>query len=205
MKRTAAAPAAVVLLAWGLLAAGIVPAGAAPDDAERTVGTIQSVAADGITLTTRSGGQVKVKTTAETRITNRVAAKLEEIKRDDFVAVTAKKEADGSLVAVSINIFPPQLKGQIREGQWPMESGNIMTNAIVTQYVSRVEGRTLHLKHKEGTATIKVPKETEIHRIVLIKVADLKPGMSVFVRGTRGADGTVVAATISVTPAQARQ
>ena len=72
-----------------------------------------------------------------------------------------------------------------------------MTNAVVAQYVERVEGRTLYMKLDQGTAPISVPAATEIHRLVTAQLGDLKPGMRVAVRGSGNSDGTVKASSIT--------
>jgi Domain of unknown function (DUF5666) len=189
----------LVMVALGSLAfaAGGTPTRAAPADA-LAEGTIESLGADLFTLAAEAGKPVHVTTTAETRIIRRQPADLADIRPRDFIGVAAKKEADGSLTAVSINIFPAEFKGRVREGQWPMESGNIMTNAVVSQYVGRVAGRTVYLTYKEGTAVIRVPAGAEIHRLTVITFGDLTVGMHASVRGTRTPDGGVTASFISV-------
>ncbi len=186
-----------LLLTGTLVVIGTTLGGAAPA-AATAEGTIKSVEASRITIITGAGGQTQVRMTAKTRVISQRSARFEGIKVGDFIGVAAKKEADGSLTAVSINIFSPELKGLIRQGQSPMESGNVMTNAIVTQYVSRVTGRTLYLKYNAGTATIKVPSKAEVHRLVLRKAGDLRAGMRVLVRGTRNVDGSMTASSISI-------
>jgi hypothetical protein len=161
-------------------------------------GTIDTVGTGTLTLTSASGAQIQVKTTAETFLIDRLMANLEEIKAGDFVAVTARKESNGSLTAVSINIFAPAMRGRVREGQWPMETGNIMTNAVVTEYVSRVSGRTISLAITGGSPTIAVPPGAEVHRLVLITLHDLRAGMHVTVRGSANADGSVTASSVTV-------
>lgn len=165
---------------------------------QTTEGTIDSVGPSGLTLTTAAGTRVEVKTTAETFILDRLPAGLQEIRAGDFIGVAARKEADGSLVAVSINIFAPALRGRIREGQFPMETGNIMTNAVVTQYVTRVSGRTVSLALTEGIATIAVPPSAEIHRLVVIALGDLRAGMRVTVRGSANPDRSITASSVTV-------
>ncbi len=81
---------------------------------QTAVGTIDAVGAGMLTLTSAAGAHVQVKTTAETFLLDRVQAKLEDIKVGDFIAVTARKESNGSLTAVSINIFAPALRGRVR-------------------------------------------------------------------------------------------
>jgi len=73
-----------------------------------------------------------------------------------------------------------------------------MTNATVFQNVRRIEGRTLYLRLGDGTAVIAVPKDAAVIRLTVIKVGDLRSGMQVMVRGSTGADGSLVASTITV-------
>src|SRR3972149_1560791 len=70
---------------------------------------------------------------ADTRIIRRATVQLTDIKPNDFVAVTPRREPDGTLTALLINIFPPEFKGRVREAQFVMDSGNMMTNAVVFQ------------------------------------------------------------------------
>lgn len=172
------------------------PTAAAPAPST-LMGTIDAVGANGLNVAT-DAGHTQVVTTAGTRVFTRLPARLEDIKPGDFIAVTARKEADGSLTAESINIFASSMRGVAREGQFPMESGNIMTNAVVTQYVSRVSARTLTLACKDCTATIAVPPGTAVHRLMVSSVDALKTGMHVTVRGIRNGDGSLDALSITV-------
>lgn len=189
---------------WLVLAAAIVAVQqsaavrAAPAPGGQAEGTITAVETAAVTVTTRTGSQVRIAVTGDTLVIQRKPVKLEDIKRNEFVGVTARREADGSLTAISINIFPPEFKGRVREAQFMMESGNIMTNATVFQNVRRIEGRTLYLKLGDGTAVIAVPKDVEVIRLTVIRFSDLKPGMRVVVRGSTGSDGSLVATTITV-------
>lgn len=197
VKGHPATPLLAILLIVGMLvwpaAVGAAPAPAGPID-----GTITAVDATSLTVAARSGEVVRIGVTADTRIIRRQPVGLEDIKPNEFVAVTARREADGTLTAVSINIVPPEFKDRIRRGQSLMESGNIMTNALVFQNVRRVEGRTLYLRLPDGTAVIAVPRTAEIFRLTLIKLGDLRTGMRVVVRGSTGPDGGMMASSITV-------
>jgi len=171
---------------------------AAPGPSTQAEGTIAAVETGAVAVATSSGSQVRVAVTGDTVVIQRKSVTLEGIKPSDFVGVTARREADGSLTAISINIFPPEFKGRVREAQFVMETGNIMTNATVFQNVRRVEGRTLYLKLGDGSVIITVPKDAQVLRLTVIKLSDLQPGMHVVVRGTTGSDGNPVAVTITV-------
>ncbi len=171
---------------------------AAPPPASQAEGAITAVSNGAVIVTTATGSQVRIMITGDATLIQRKSVKLEDIKANDLVGVTARRETDGSLTAISINIFPAEFKGRVRLAQFVMDTGNIMTNATVFQNVRRIEGRTLYLKLGDGTAVIAVPKEVEVIRLTVIKFGDLKPGMRVVVRGTTGSDGSLIATTITV-------
>jgi len=175
------------------LSAGAAPA-AGPTQIE---GVVTTSDATSITVALRNNDKVRVVATAETRIIMRAIVLLTDIKPNDFVAVTSRRESDGSLTALMINIFPPEFKGRVREAQFVMDSGNMMTNAIVFQNVRRVDGRTLYLRLPDGTSVISVPPTTDIFRLAVVKITDLKPQMRVVVRGASEPDGSLIAATIT--------
>jgi len=188
----------LVLAAAGSLVLMIsASAGAAQTDTT-TQGTIESVKSNTISIVTATGGHMRVHMTGDTRVVTRKPARLEDIKVGDFIGVTGERGTEGALTAVSINIFPSGQRGRIREGQWPMESGNVMTNAVVTQYVSAVAGRTLYLMYKDGTATIAVPPGTQVRRLTMSTLGDLRPGLHVTVRGAQGSDGGLTASSIVI-------
>jgi hypothetical protein len=188
----------LALLATGSLAfSAVLQASAAPASLGAD-GTIASVGTSFVVIATQTGDHITARATPETRVKTRQPARPEDIVAGEFIAVTAKKEADGALTAVEINILPASLRGKIREGQWPMETGNIMTNAVVTEDVTRVSGRTLSLTYKDGTAMINTPPQAIVHRLTLVTLVDLKAGMRVTARGTTNADGSIAASFIIV-------
>ena len=173
-------------------------ASAAPGDQVSVVnGTIAAVNGSSVTVAPASGAEKVVKIEPETLILSRETTTLSTIKPGDAMGVAAKRGADGSLTAISINIIAPELWSRARKGQFPMESGDVMTNAVVMQVADRVEGRTLYLKYNDGAAAIIVPAAAEIHRVTAMRFGDLKPGMRVTVRGVADPDGTIKASSIT--------
>jgi len=188
---------AVTPLTALVICAGTFPVAAAPTEANVVAdGTIASVAGNSLKINTESGPRV-VQVSPDTLILGRQATTLASIAPGDPMAVTSKRETDGSLTAISIVIFSPEVWARARKGQWVMDSGNMMTNAVVMKYVDRVEGHTLYLKYNEGASAINVPPGTDIHRLVSVPLRDLKPGMRIIARGVGEADGSIKASSIT--------
>jgi hypothetical protein len=185
---------ALVAVAWGLpLNADAAPAAATA----RIEGFVSSSDATSITVALRNNDQVRVTATPDTQIILRTPAQLTAIKPNDFVAVTSRREPDGALTALLINILPPEYKGRMREVQFVMDTGNMMTNAVVFQNVRKIEGRTLYLRMPDGPSVINVPAMTDVFRLAVVKLTDLKPGMRIVVRGASNPDGSLVAVGIT--------
>ncbi len=197
MRRRTVLLAVIALLVGGPPLTGVgISAGAAPVVAT-AAGTIAS-GGPGAFVVTTAAGPTRVKTTPETRVLARFSTGLRDIKVGDLVGIAARKEADGSLTAVSISILPGVMRAQFRQGQFPMDNGNVMTNATVIETVSRVSGRILSLAYAGGTAAIMVPPDAQIHRLVLTTRSDLKPGARVTVSGTANGDGSLTATSVTV-------
>ena len=195
-RRRRGAVFAIILAGAGILSS-VVLGSAQPANVVRE-GTINGVGGDGITVALTGAGVTPVKISPTTFVIGRQRASLESIKPDDFLAVTAKREDNGTLTAILINILPPEYRGRAREGQFPMDSGNVMTNATVMEYAARVENRMLYLKYKDGAAAIAVPPTTEVHRLTVIRLSDLRAGMHVIARGVANPDGSITASSITV-------
>ena len=197
MRELARAGGLVLVIAMATVWSGALSAGAAPADQVSVVnGTIAAVNGSSLTLAPAGGAEKIVKIAPDTVILRRETTTLSAIKPGDAMGVAAKRGADGSLTAISINVIAPELWSRARKGQFPMASGDVMTNAVVMQIADRVEGRTLYLKYNDGAAAIIVPAAAEIHRVITIPLGDLKPGMLVTVRGVGNPDGTIKASTI---------
>jgi hypothetical protein len=82
---------------------------------------------------------------------------------------------------------------------WDLMPESTMTNATVVDDVTKVEGRTLTLKYKEGQQTIVVPPDAPIVTFAPGTRDELKPGAAIVIlRGVRKPDGSVETGRISV-------
>jgi uncharacterized protein DUF5666 len=159
-------------------------------------GTVASATATFAKITTKTGATM-VALTAKTRVTRRLPATIADIKVGSFLGVAASKQANGTLLAVSISILDA-IKNVARKGQFPMDSGNVMTNANVTAVVLKKTGRAIKMAYDDKVVFVFVPDNTPIRRIVPAKPADLKTGQRVTVRGAAGANGGITASSITI-------
>jgi hypothetical protein len=161
-------------------------------------GTIGAINGSTVFVTAADGTATTVAIKADTLILGRKLATLASIQIGEALGVAATKADDGTLTATAINVFPPELWQRARKGQFPMASGQVMTNAQVDRLGAGVQGRMLFLKYEMLTAAIAVPESAEIHRSVALRLGDLMTGQSVAVRGVAGPDGMLAASSVSL-------
>ena len=161
-------------------------------DTVRVRGTIASIDGATYVIKARDGGELKVALADNAQIAGVVKASLADIKQGLFVGVTAMPQADGSLSALEVHIFPEAMRGT-GEGHysWDLRPQSTMTNANVDQVVTAVDGQTLTLKYKDGEKKIFVAADTPIVAYVRGDKIDLKPGAKVFIAAVKQPDGTL--------------
>ena len=174
------------------LAAWVEPAEAQDAPPLRVRGTIERVDGAVYFVKARGGEEVKITAAEKPQIAGIVKASLSDIKQGSFVGVTAMPQADGSLSALEVHIFPEAMRGT-GEGHypWDLQPKSTMTNANVEDVVSAVDGRTLTLKYKDGEKKILVPANIPIVSYVPGDTNDLKPGAKVFIVAVKQPDGTL--------------
>jgi hypothetical protein len=165
-------------------------------------GKISAVEKQSLKVTT-SAGEVLVKLPDNVRIGGVEAAKLSDITAGNYVGATSVKQADGSLKALEIHIFPESARGT-GEGHrpWDLQPGSTMTNANVEKVeqvaVEKIQGELLTLKYKDGEQKIFIPPGTPIVKNVPGDQSLLKLGTGVYIPAVRGEDGTLTATRITV-------
>lgn len=176
---TAAAPTAVATSAPAATAAPVATsaptaattpaAAAAPATSpiERVNGTIQSFTSGTVML---SGGK-SFTVSDKTRIILIQPAKASDLKSGDYVAVTAKRQPDNTLLASIVNVFPASMKG-VGVGQRPITGGNLMTNATIDQ----ASGDSFTVTFPGGGAQVKLASDAQISKLVDGSQSDLKEG-----------------------------
>ena len=166
----------------------------------RVRGTVEAMDGAMYVVKTRSGDTVKVALTDKPLFVAMAKVSMADIKPGMFVGTTALPQADGSLRAVEVHIFPEAMRGT-GEGHrpWDLKPQATMTNANVATTVSGKDGQNLLVKYKDGEKKVVVPADTIIAKYAPGSAADLKVGAKVFVAGAKKeADGSLTAPNIAV-------
>ena len=163
-------------------------------------GTIDAV--DGAVLSTKSrdGTMMKVKLADNVAVRGVVKMALADVKVGSYVGVATMPQADGSLKALEVLIFPDAMRG-VAEGHkpWDLQPTSQMTNANVEVMVAGKDGQELSLKYKDGEKKIIVPPDVPVVTFVPGDKGELKPGAKIVIIGaTKLEDGTVEAAGVNV-------
>jgi len=155
-------------------------------------GTVVALAGDQLTLTLREGGTATVTLPGDVRILGMAAASLDDIAAGDFIGSAGVPQADGTLLAQEVLIFPPPMAGT-GEGHypWDLTPESTMTNATVTSLVAQVDGRRLSVAYEGGEKTIVVPDGAPVVRPTPGDASLLVPGARIFAAVKPEGDGFV--------------
>jgi hypothetical protein len=160
----------------------------------RVRGTIDSVAAGSVVLTTRDGRHQSLILNDATRYSAVTALDLSAIKPGSFIGAAGKPGANGKIEALEVVVFPEAARGT-GEGHydWDLMPGSSMTNATVSAVVSANAGRSLALTYQGKHIQIDVPKDAPVVTFVPAVAQELHPGLTVFAVANHADDGTLTA------------
>jgi hypothetical protein len=185
------------LFILGCLVAGAAVAQNAGSPA-RLRGKIDAVTDDTLKLTLRDGNQASAKLLPNTRVVWLTVAQPGDIKQGSYVGTAAIPQQDGTLKALEVQVFPESMRG-VGEGSraWDLGSGSSMTNGTVGNLIS-ANGRTMTITYKGGEKRVFIPDNVPIVTYEPADRSALTASANVLVNGTRAADGTVTATSVSV-------
>lgn len=191
-----------VLAATALVAAFAVTSAQAQN--VRVRGAIESVNGNTVMVKGRDGASLKLVLKDNAQVRGVVKAALADVKASNNVAITSRPRADGTLEAVELRVFAPNLPFNSFHGDWDLMPNSFMTNGSFQTSVAAVDGQVLTVEYKlPGDKTdvkkILVTPKTIIATTTPATKADLKPGLKVFVAGApKLPDGSLDVAAIQV-------
>ena len=176
---------------------------AAPANIVRARGTIEKIDGNILDVKLRDGSAAKLKLAEKLVVGAVIPIKLTDIKAGQMVGVTSIPQADGTLKAYEVHVFPAQQR--VNEGHTPYdtEPNSQMTNGRLETSVAGVNGQVLTVKYKQGDKVeekkVTVTPQTIITTRVPGEKSELKPGASFVVfRAVKEADGTLEVDAIAV-------
>ena len=164
----------------------------------RVRGTISAFDGAVLSVQDASGMNVTIQLGEKTELVFTQPLALAEIKPGDFLGVTSRKGADGTLTAYEVRRFPRPLN----PGHRPLDGqeDQTMTNATVAVTVESTSGRELTLTYQGGSQKIVVPATASISTLVPGERSQLVPGAAVNLTATTVADGKLLAQRVQVSP-----
>jgi len=166
---------------------------------EATVGILAGVHGSDLSVTTKDGRTVTVKTSGSTTVTLSVAATLPDVKIGDRVTVRGTSSAGNAMAADAISDAGAGRPGR---GGTPSKTGagkaqGGQSAGSFTGTVSVVNGDTITARAKDGTiTTITAAPATKITMVKPSSLSALAVGQTVRAIGTTASNGSVTASAI---------
>lgn len=131
----------------------------------RVEGVVRTATSSSLTL---ADGTI-LELSPSTRVIRVAAATPADLKPGMFVAITARRQPDNTLLASMVSIFSESQSRIVPPGQRPLPEGNLMTNAPIAS-IDQVSGTTFTVTVSGGGATVTLAPDARI-----LKQVDLKP------------------------------
>ncbi|HLH93755.1 MAG TPA: hypothetical protein VKW08_01415 [Xanthobacteraceae bacterium] len=168
----------------------------------RVRGTVESASGNVIMVKSRDGSDLKLVLKDNATVRAVIPAKMTDIKAGTNVGITSAPQADGSLSAIEVHIFPANQNINSAHFDWDLMPNTFMTNGPVQTSVAAVDGQVLTVQYKSGDKVdekqIKITPKTAIVGYEPSSKDALKPGVKVFVAAApKLPDGSLDVANIS--------
>jgi hypothetical protein len=188
------------LLISGLLASTLLltsPSHAEDAKPMRVRGAITAIDGDLLKVHSKSGEDLQVNLTKDTQVRGITLGEVSEIKPGSYIGSAAVPLPDGTLKALEIHVFPPEMAGT-GDGHRAFDLGkdSTMTNGSVGDLVTS-NGRSITVNYKGGQKTIVIPDDVPIVNLVPGDRSLLKPGVKIVLQAQKTADGALNALSIS--------
>lgn len=176
---TRAAIAGTALMLGAIALSAAASADTAPP--KRIRGTIDSITDTSLEVTSRGGQKMSFKLSPDLKVTGIARTTLSEIKPGSYIGTAAMPQADGSLKAMEVHIFPPSMKGT-GEGLRPWDQGQSskMLNGLVGDVVG-TDGHSFMVKYGDKEQKIEVPDKAPIVTMEPADKSALQTGAKVIV------------------------
>src|SRR5262249_13773871 len=127
----------------------VAPSFAQQPPVERIRGRIESVNGNMLMVKSREGRSLMISMADNFAVSAVVPITLDKIQPGSYVGAASMPQADGSLKALEVLVFPEAARGS-GEGHypWDLQPQSMMTNATVAEVAAKPQGRELSLNYK---------------------------------------------------------
>ncbi len=166
---------------------------------KRIRGEIVAIEGTKLQVRTREGPIADIDLDDKYAVTAIVRIEPSAIARGSFVGTASMPEADGTLRALEVLVFPESARGS-GEGHypWDLQPGSMMTNATVAEVVDVGGGRRMTLRYKDGEKVVTVPPAAPVVTFQPGSREMVVPGAHVMLSATVRPDGTLAATRMSI-------
>lgn len=177
----------------------------APTSQTRVRGTIERIDEQKLVVKTPEGASTTVALAPNFSVGGVVKATTADIKKGGFIGVGARPQADGTLMAVQVFIFPEAMRGT-GEGHrpWGVLPDSTMTNATVSETVSRVDGANVVLSYPGGEQKVTINPDANIIMAAPAQASELVTGAQVAMTAAKQSDGSLSTSRITIAKAGAQ-
>lgn len=171
----------------------------------RLRGEIEKAEGDTLMIRTTDGVDARVVLASGYSVGGVVKATTADVRKGGYIGVGARPQADGSLMAIQVFIFPESMRGT-GEGHkpWGVLPETTMTNATVADTVSRVDGANLVLNYPGGEQKVVINPDANIIMAAPAQASELVKGAQVAMSATKQADGSYTANRVTIAKAGAK-
>jgi hypothetical protein len=193
MKRSAIAGLAL----FGVLSALPAMAQSQPPQ-QRIRGTIEAMDGSVMTIAARGGSTTTVTVADDAMVRTIAPADIHDIKPGTYIGSAAMPQADGSLQALEVQVFPESMRG-VGEGQHPfdLKPGSTMTNATAGD-VTGTDGRVVTMRYQGVETKLVVPPDVPVITYEPGSRDQLVKGAHVIVSAVKTDDGSLVSHAVQV-------
>ena len=168
----------------------------------RVRGTVAGLAGNVLTVNGITGASTKITMAPDFKVTYLVKASLDKVAAGSYIGTAAEPQADGTLKALEIQIFPPGFKPGPGSRPWDLTPTSTMTNGTVDTIgatkVDKADAHVYTVTYEGGEKKVVVTPNTIAVEYVPADASALTVGSHVIVLATKAADGTFTAANVSV-------
>jgi hypothetical protein len=183
----------------GALSAAAFAQTAAP---ARVRGTIGSLDGNVLTVNTAAGAPTKIVLAPDFKVTYIVKSSLDKIAPGSYIGTAAEPQADGTLKALEIQIFPPGFTPGPGSRPYDLTPTSTMTNGhvenVAATKVDKSDANIFTVTYEGGEKKVVVTPGTIAIEYVPADASALKPGAHVIVIVSKKDDGTLTAAGVNV-------